>query len=299
MTVIDFLQSNLTALTVTLIIAGLLVGSFLNVVIFRYPVMLFREWRDMAKEILEEQGYQVSGSAKDPRLNDKKFNIVFPRSRCPKCNHLIRSWENIPVISYLIQRGKCTQCKSHISLRYPFIELLTATAFGWIAWNYGWSWQTVIYLALSALLIVQIFIDADHKILPDPINYILLWLGLFAAFKGWTIPLEDALLGALFGYLSLWSFYWLFKLATKKEGMGYGDFKLLAALGAFAGYQKLFLIIVLSAGVGAIIGIAMMMLKKSERSTQIPFGPYLAVAGFIGIFWGDVIIQYYLRSTGL
>ncbi|NVJ51586.1 MAG: prepilin peptidase [Gammaproteobacteria bacterium] len=299
MKLIEVLQSSPTTLIIVLTIAGLMVGSFLNVVIYRYPIMLFREWRDMAKEILTEQGYKISGTANEPLLDDKQFNLVVPRSRCPKCQHLIRSWENIPLISYVIQGAKCTQCKTAISLRYPAIELITGILFGFLAWQFGWSWQTLVYLVLSAILVVQIFIDIDHKILPDPLNYILLWLGLFAAYMGWTIPLTDAVLGALFGYLSLWSFYWIFKLATKKEGMGYGDFKLLAALGAFAGYQQLLLIIVLSAGVGAVIGITMMALKKTERSTQIPFGPYLAIAGWISIFWGKEIIDLYLRSSGI
>jgi leader peptidase (prepilin peptidase)/N-methyltransferase len=283
----------------TLLIAGLLVGSFLNVVIYRYPIMLFREWSQMAKEILTEQGFKVSGEAKDPNIKNEKFNIVFPRSRCSSCGHLIRSWENIPLISYLFQRGKCTQCAAHISLRYPFVELLTGLVFGYIAWRFGVSWQSLLYITLSSLLIVQIFIDIDHKILPDPINYIILWLGLSAAAFGLTIPLMDAFIGALVGYLSLWAFYWTFKILTKKEGMGYGDFKLLAALGAFVGYQKLLLVVIMSAGVGAIIGVSMILLKRSNRETQIPFGPYLAIAGWITLFWGDNILRQYFHSMGI
>ncbi len=299
MEVINYLESNLTAFTVTMIAAGLMVGSFLNVVVFRYPIMLFREWCSMATEILRDKGYQVNGKATDKRIEDDKFNIVVPRSRCPKCNHLIRSWENIPVLSYLFQRGKCSKCKTSISLRYPFVELLTGVTFGFIAYQYGFTWQTLIYITLTGLLIAHIFIDIDHKILPDPINYIILWLGLTAAMLELTIPLEDALMGALFGYLSLWSFYWLFKLITGKDGMGHGDFKLLAALGAFVGYQKLLLIIIMSAGVGAVIGISMLLLKKNNRDTQIPFGPYLAIAGWITLFWGDSIMKQYFQSMGV
>lgn len=299
MQVIEVLQSSPEFLIVILTIAGLMVGSFLNVVVYRYPITLFREWGSMAKEILTEQGYKVSGEAKDQKLRDEKFNIVFPRSKCPKCNHLIRWWENIPVVSYLFLKGKCNNCKTSISIRYPFVEVLTGASFAFVAYQFGFSWQTVLFLTVSALFIAQIFIDIDHKILPDPINYILLWLGLFAAAMGLTIPLYDAVFGALAGYLSLWSFYWLFKLATKKEGMGYGDFKLLAAIGAFVGYQKLLLVIIMSAGVGAVLGITMMLLKFSDRNTQIPFGPYLAIAGWITIFWGDSIIRAYMVSTGL
>ncbi len=299
MNLLNILESNSTAFIITLVIAGLMVGSFLNVVIYRYPFMQFREWAAMAKELLQEQGYKVSGETSDPKLKDAKFNIVFPRSRCTSCGHLIRSWENIPVISYLIQRGKCTQCKTHISLRYPLIELLTAFAFAFTGYQFGYSAQSLVLIPLAALLIVQIFIDIDHKILPDPINYIILWLGLGAAALGYSSPLYDAVIGALVGYLSLWSFYWIFKLATKKEGMGYGDFKLLAALGAFVGYQKLLLVIILSAGVGAIIGISMMLLKRSDKDTQIPFGPYLAIAGWIAIIWGDEIISRYFNHMGI
>jgi len=299
MGVIELLSTHHTTFIIVSIIAGLMVGSFLNVVIYRFPIMQFREWIGMAREILVEHGFTVSGQATDQRINDEKFTIVFPRSRCRSCNHLIRSWENIPVISYVLQKGKCTQCGVHISFRYPFVELLTGAAFGWLAHHFGWQWTTLLFFTVSCLLIVQIFIDIDHKILPDPINYILLWLGIIAAAIGLTIPLYDAVLGALFGYLSLWSFYWVFKLLTKKEGMGYGDFKLLAALGAFVGYQKLIIVIILSAGVGAIIGITLIALQKRDRHTQIPFGPYLAIAGWITIFWGDHIIRQYLNHMML
>jgi leader peptidase (prepilin peptidase)/N-methyltransferase len=299
MQVIELLQNSTNLQLITFTIAGLMVGSFLNVVIYRYPITLFREWGSMAKDILTEQGYKVIGEAADVRLKDKQFNLVVPRSRCPKCQHLIRWWENVPVISYLLLRGKCYNCNNPISVRYPFVEILTAISFAFVTDRFGLSWQTLLYMAISALLIVQIFIDIDHKILPDPINYIILWLGLLASAMGLSIPLYDAVIGALAGYLSLWSFYWLFKLTTKKEGMGYGDFKLLAAIGALVGYQKLLLVIILSAGVGAIIGISMMLFKMSDRNTQIPFGPYLAIAGWITLFWGDPIIRAYLSSAGL
>jgi leader peptidase (prepilin peptidase)/N-methyltransferase len=299
MHIIEVLQGSAPLQVVVLFIAGLMVGSFLNVVIYRYPITLFRAWGSMAKEILTEQGYQVVGEAKDKRLLQQHFNLVVPRSRCPNCQHLIRWWENIPVLSYLLLRGKCSNCQSPISIRYPFVELLTAASFAFVTYKFGLSWQTLLFVVISALFIVQIFIDIDHKILPDPINYIILWSALLAAALGYSIPLFDAVIGAMAGYLSLWSFYWLFKLATKKEGMGYGDFKLLAAIGALVGYQKLLLVIILSAGVGAIIGITMMLLKKTDRSAQIPFGPYLAIAGWITLFWGEPIIQSYLSSAKL
>ncbi len=293
MQIISALQNNTTLFVILIFTTGLLVGSFLNVVIFRYPIMLFKDWGNMAKGILQEQGFKISGEAKDPFLLKEPFNLVTPRSRCPHCNHLIRAWENIPVISFLIQRAKCSQCQSPISFRYPFVELLTAISCGWIAWQFGVSWITAIYCVLTCLLIVQIFIDIDHKILPDSINYIILWGGLSASALGFTIELYDAVLGALIGYLSLWTFYWIFKILTKKEGMGYGDFKLLAAIGAFVGWQKLLVVIVLSAGVGSIIGIMMIVLKSLTKDTQIPFGPYLAIAGWITLFWGDNLVKIF------
>ncbi|WP_144393682.1 prepilin peptidase [Pleionea sediminis] len=299
MEIIKFFVDTPTAFIIALSIAGLMVGSFLNVVIYRYPTMLYREWCLLAKEILLEKGFQVSGAPNDKRLRDLKYGIVTPRSKCPHCNHLIRAWENIPVISYIVQKGRCSQCSKKISLRYPFIEIITGVAFTYIAFRFGVSWQTLIYLCVTALLIIQTFIDIDHKILPDPLNYFLLWLGLVSASLNLTIDLHESIYGALGGYLSLWIFYWIFKLITGKEGMGHGDFKLLAALGAFVGYKQLLMVIIMSAGVGAILGITMMLLKFSDRDTQIPFGPYLAIAGWITIFWGNDIIKNYFSAMGV
>ena len=263
---------------------GLLVGSFLNVAIHRLPFMMERSWKQEAREILDLPAEKDDGI----------FNLVTPRSRCPKCSHAISWYENIPVFSWLALRGKCKGCKTPISKRYPIIELVSGVLAGLCAWHFGYGPWLMFTLFATWVLLAAAMIDADTTLLPDSLNYWLLWAGLLAAVMGVSpVSLSDAVIGAMAGYLSLWSVYWLFKLITGKEGMGYGDFKLLAALGAWVGWQYLPVIILLSSVVGLVFAIAMMMFS-GEKRTQIPFGPYLATAGWIALLWGDTIVSSYL-----
>lgn len=288
MSVINFLAGNLPAFVLLATLLGLLVGSFLNVVIYRLPVMMQRDWRKQAREILELPEEPERGT----------FNLVLPNSCCPNCGHQIRPWENIPVLSYLFLRGKCAGCKAPISKRYPLIELACGLLSGYVAFHFGFGWQAAGMLLLTWGLLAMSMIDCDHQLLPDALVLPLLWLGLIANQFGLFTSLEDALWGAIAGYLSLWSVYWLFKLLTGKEGMGYGDFKLLAMLGAWGGWQVLPLTILLSSLVGAVLGVIMLRLRNQETSTPIPFGPYLAIAGWIALLWGDQITATYLQFAG-
>lgn len=296
MLVLDYLAQNPTAFVITAGVFGLFLGSFLNVVIHRTPVMLDKEWREAATEILNEQGISVDA---DPEEKTEPYNIIVPRSACPSCGHKITALENIPIISYLFLGGKCSSCHAPISIRYPSIELLTGFIFSFCAFQFGWSTQTLGTLILASFLIPLIFIDIDRKLLPDNLVYPLLWIGIAFNLKGTFVSLDESVIGALAGYLSLWSIFWLFKLITGKEGMGYGDFKLLAALGAWLGWKMLPLIIMLSSVVGAVLGILILFLNNKGRETTIPFGPYLAIAGFIALFWGDAIIAQYFHSMGI
>ena len=283
-----FLAGNLPAFVLLATLLGLLVGSFLNVVIYRLPVMMQRDWRKQAREILELPEEPVQGT----------FNLVLPNSCCPNCGHQIRPWENIPVLSYLFLRGKCAGCKAPISKRYPLVELACGLLSGYVAFHFGFGWQAAGMLLLTWGLLAMSMIDCDHQLLPDALVLPLLWLGLIGNQFGLLTSLEDALWGAIAGYLSLWSVYWLFKLLTGKEGMGYGDFKLLAMLGAWGGWQVLPLTILLSSLVGAVLGVIMLRLRNQETSTPIPFGPYLAIAGWIALLWGDQITATYLQFAG-
>jgi leader peptidase (prepilin peptidase)/N-methyltransferase len=267
----------------TLFVSGAVVGSFLNVVIYRLPVMMQREWRHDCLEFLE----QVD------ETEPEKFNLSVPRSRCSNCGHQITVLENIPIASYLALGGKCSSCKVSISAQYPLVELFTAIVSVVVGWHFGLSLQTIAALVLSWCLIAASGIDIGHKLLPDNITLPLLWLGILLALFDVFIDLETSVMGAMAGYLSLWSVFMLFKLVTGKEGMGYGDFKLLAVLGAWLGWQPLFVVILTSSLVGASVGVTMIMLKKTSRSTQIPFGPYLAAAGWITLLWGDELMQFY------
>ena len=296
MLVLEYLATNTSVFIITAGLFGLLVGSFLNVVIYRIPVILDNEWREAATEILEEQGIKVE---KPEATDSKPFNLVVPRSACPSCGHKISALENVPIISYLFLGGKCSSCKNAISIRYPLIELLTGLLFAFSAYHFGWSQQAAATLILCSMLITLIFIDIDRKLLPDNIVYPLLWVGLFINIDNTFVSLEEAVIGALAGYLSLWSIFWLFKLATGKEGMGYGDFKLLAALGAWLGFKMLPLIIMLSSVVGAVLGILILVISKKGRETTLPFGPYLAIAGLVALFWGNQIVDQYLIFMGL
>jgi leader peptidase (prepilin peptidase)/N-methyltransferase len=288
MPLIDFLASHVLAFVLCALLIGLLVGSFLNVLIYRLPKMMQLDWREQAREILE---LPVEAQA-------ATFNLVLPNSSCPHCAHEIKPWENIPVVSYLFLRGKCSSCKAPISLRYPLVELTCGLLSAYIAWHFGFTWQAGGMLLLTWGLLAMSLIDADHQLLPDSLVLPLLWLGLIANNFGLFTSLEDALWGAIAGYLSLWSVYWLFKLVTGKEGMGYGDFKLLAMLGAWGGWQVLPLTILLSSLVGAVLGLLMLRLRNAETSTPIPFGPYLAIAGWIALLWGEQITASYLQIAG-
>jgi leader peptidase (prepilin peptidase) / N-methyltransferase len=256
-------------------IFGLLIGSFLNVVIYRFPKMLERKW---AEECADFTGQPAKEQA------EPVFNLVVPRSRCPHCGHQIRWYENIPVVSWLALRGRCSQCKARISVRYPVVEVVTAGFFFLCGARWGLGLQAAAWAAFAALLICLFLIDMDTQILPDDLNYTLLWLGLLAAAVGWTVPLSSAVWGAALGYGVFWLIFQLFKLATGKEGMGYGDFKLLAALGAWLGAPYLVAIILLSSIVGAVIGILLLFVGKlANKDIPMPFGPYLAGAGLLAL----------------
>lgn len=262
---------------------GLCVGSFLNVVIHRLPKMMERDWQLQCAEL--------HGNSIEPT---EPLNLAKPRSRCPNCGHQIGALENIPVISYLLLKGRCSGCKAKISPRYPLIEAFTGLLSAYLAWCFGPTWQGAGALCLAWALIALTFIDFDTQLLPDSITLPLLWLGLlFNSFGAFT-DLKSAVIGAMAGYLALWSVYWLFKLATGKEGMGYGDFKLLAALGAWLGWQMLPAVILLSSLVGAAVGIGLIVLARHGRNVPIPFGPYLAAAGIIALLWGRQLTQLYL-----
>lgn len=266
---------------------GLLVGSFLNVLVLRLPVMLERQWRREAREVLG------LGQVSYPR-----FDLCLPASHCPACQHRIRPWENIPLLSYLLLRGRCSACRGRISLRYPLVELSCALVSWLVAWHFGVSEQALLGLLLTWCLLALSLIDTDHQLLPDVLVLPTLWLGLVINAFGVFVPLADALWGAVLGYLSLWSVYWVFRLITGKEGLGYGDFKLLALLGAWGGWQVLPLTLLLASLVGALVGVCLLKLKKASLQTTLPFGPYLAIAGWIAWLWGDEIHASYLQLLG-
>ena len=274
-----------TVFAALIALLGLFVGSFLNVVIHRLPRMMEREWEAQAAEIRGEEAPPV-----------ERFNLATPRSRCPHCGHLITALENIPLVSYIILRGRCGHCGASISRRYPVVELLTAVLSGYAAWHFGVGFATAGALLFIWAMVALSFIDLDTQLLPDQITLPLLWLGLAFNLTGTYTDLSSAVIGAMAGYIALWSVYWLFKLATGKEGMGYGDFKLLGAIGAWLGWQILPLTILLSSLVGAIVGISLIALARHKRNVPIPFGPYLAAAGVIALFWGDAITAGYLGS---
>ena len=277
----------------TVLVFGLVIGSFLNVVIHRLPIMMEKDWvcecrEYLAKELVDKKPTEET----EPQV----YNLSVPRSACPKCGHKITALENIPIISWLVLRGKCSGCANPISIRYPLVELLTGVLSLAVAINWGPTQVTLLYLVLTWGLIALTFIDFDTMLLPDEITLPLLWLGLLVAVWGLGIPPTDAIVGACVGYLSLWSVYWGFKLATGKEGMGYGDFKLMAVFGAWLGWQSVFLILLLSSFVGAIFVMAILYAQKKGKNTQVPFGPYIAIAGWIALLWGDSMIEFYLQN---
>lgn len=256
-------------------VLGALIGSFLNVVIYRLPVMMERAWED---EIAVAQGGEP--------VEREHFNLIVPRSRCGQCGHVIAALENIPLLSWLFLRGRCSACGTRISGRYPLVEVFTALLFAACAWTFGPTLQTVAAMVFCATLVALAGIDLDTQLLPDQLTLPLLWLGLLLNIFGFFARLPDAVIGAAAGYLVLWSVYWLFKLATGREGMGYGDFKLLGALGAWFGWQALPMLLLVSSVVGAVIGIAILVIQKKGRHTAIAFGPYLTIAGLITLFFG-------------
>lgn len=284
----DLFLNHPASFLVVVALFSLLVGSFLNVVIHRLPIMLRRQWASECRELLSLPGATNGGVATKP------YNLILPRSACPACGHKITALENIPVISYLMLRGKCSECGAAISAQYPIVEALTGILSLVVAWRFGYSWETAGALALTWALIALSVIDLRTKLLPDLITLPFLWLGILINTGGLFTDLHSSVLGAVFGYLSLWSVYHVFRLLTGKEGMGYGDFKLLGMLGAWMGWQMLPLIILLSSLVGAIVGLSLILFRQHDRQIPIPFGPYLATAGWIALLWGEQITQAYL-----
>jgi len=277
------LREEPTVFIAVSVIFGLMIGSFLNVVIYRLPKMMEREWHKGCQEL---QGIETEPAA--------RFNLATPRSACPACGHRISAVENIPIFSYLFLRGKCKGCHTKISLRYPLIEALTGALLGLVTWKFGYSSMTVAAWAFTIALIALTFIDFDTQLLPDDITLPLLWLGLLFNLDTGFTDIHSAVVGAVGGYLILWSVYWLFKLVTGKEGMGYGDFKLLAAIGAWFGWQLLPAVILLSSLAGSIIGIGLIILAKRGRNVPMPFGPYLALGGIAALFFGTQLSALYL-----
>jgi leader peptidase (prepilin peptidase)/N-methyltransferase len=274
----------------------MLIGSFLNVVVYRLPIMMQRDWKSQCCEYLEIENLMPDSNESSAKF--RVFNLQKPDSHCPLCNHKIKAWENIPVLSYLALGGKCSSCKTKISLRYPSVEFITGMLSGLVGVTYGATWLTLALLLLTWSLITLTLIDIDHQLLPDDITIPLIWLGLLVNTLDFEfgVSLRDAVIGAIAGYLVLWVFYWVFKFVTGKDGMGYGDFKLLAALGAWMGWQNLLPIIILSSLAGAVFGILMIIIKKRDQSLPIPFGPYLAGAGFIMLIWGTQLTTYYINT---
>jgi leader peptidase (prepilin peptidase) / N-methyltransferase len=268
---------------------GLLIGSFLNVVILRLPARLAHEWRSQSREVLELEAPSDEAAPAD---------LVFARSHCPKCGHTLSWWENIPLASFLALRGRCRACRTPISWQYPVVELVTGIATAAVVWHYGPTASALVAVVATWMLIALTGIDLRTQLLPDQITLPLLWLGLLAGVAGLMVDARTAILGAAAGYLVLWSVYWAFKLLTGKEGMGYGDFKLLGALGAFVGWQGIVPILLMSSVIGAITGSIWLALRGRDRATPIPFGPYLAAAGWVQLLWGQQILDAYGRYSG-
>jgi len=287
-------------------ILGLLIGSFLNVVIYRLPRMLQREWRQQCEELLASDNQDGPETPVTKTEQDgEAFNLITPRSGCPACGSAIKAYQNIPIISYLFLKGRCANCSARIPARYPVIEAMTGILSALIAWRFGYTLECIAALIMTWSLIALAVIDLDTQLLPDIITLPLLWLGLALSLFGnpdgsviFTDP-RSAIIGGIAGYLSLWSIYQGFKLVTGKEGMGYGDFKLLAALGAWLGWQMLLLIVLLSAVVGLIAALGLKIFRGHDNQIPIPFGPYLATAGFIAMLWGPQVVSAYLRGNGI
>ncbi|WP_288130665.1 A24 family peptidase [Microbulbifer sp.] len=290
----EYFSSHQALLISSAFILGLLIGSFLNVVIHRLPIMMEREYqRDFYSY------FEKTPPAEEQKQLRETFNLVLPHSHCPKCNRVIKPWQNIPILSYLLLRGKCGHCKTPISKRYPLVELATGILTAVMVWQLGFTWQALAGVFFTWALVALTGIDFDKQLLPDNITLPLLWGGLLINIWGVFVPLQDAVVGAIVGYLSLWAVFHLFKLVTGKEGMGAGDFKILAAIGAWFGWQSVLLVIPLSAAVGALVGITWTLISGRDKNLPIAFGPYLAGAAWIAMLWGEQIIGWYFRVSGL
>ncbi|TMP72290.1 prepilin peptidase [Pseudoalteromonas sp. S1609] len=291
------MQANLWFYLTTIGLVSVCIGSFLNVVIYRLPVMMQKEWQTECRLLLADELTSPKTEQTTSQTTDT-FNLVKPNSCCPKCKAAIKPWQNIPIFSWLFLKGKCATCDNPISVRYPIVEAITAILSLVVAYTFGATEQALLYIVVTWILVALTFIDIDHMLLPDQLTLPLLWLALIASVMGYTIAPSDAIIGAACGYLSLWSVFWLFKLITGKEGMGYGDFKLLAVFGALLGWQSLLTIILLSSVVGAVIGIALLSIQGKDKATPIPFGPYLAIAGWITMLWGTQLQNSYFNFIG-
>ncbi|MFP3351547.1 A24 family peptidase [Pseudoalteromonas sp. SIMBA_153] len=291
------MQANLWFYLTTVGLVSLCIGSFLNVVIYRLPLMMQKEWQTECRLLLADELTSPKTEQATSQTTDT-FNLVKPNSCCPKCKAAIKPWQNIPIFSWLFLKGKCATCDNPISVRYPIVEAITAILSLVVAYTFGATEQALLYIVVTWILVALTFIDIDHMLLPDQLTLPLLWLALIASVVGYTIAPSDAIIGAACGYLSLWSVFWLFKLITGKEGMGYGDFKLLAVFGALLGWQSLLTIILLSSVVGAVIGIALLSIQGKDKATPIPFGPYLAIAGWITMLWGTQLQNSYFNFIG-
>ncbi len=287
MDLINLLNENTTLFLIFIGVFSLIIGSFLNAAIYRLPLMMKKEWHKECTEFLHGE----QAKPQEPQQEEEKFNLMTPRSTCPNCGHMITALENIPVLSYLFLKGKCSSCKTNISLQYPLIEIFTAILSILIAWKFGFGWQTLAALILAWTLITLSIIDAQTMLLPDDLTLPLMWLGIAVNYQHLFIDLQSSVLGAMIGYLSLWTIFQLFRLATGKEGMGYGDFKIVAALGAWGGWQILPFTIFVASLFAAIFGTLWMRMRRDKNTSIIPFGPWLASAGLIAFLWRDELIQ--------
>ncbi len=304
MTIFELFQYNSAAFYGVVALVSLMVGSFLNVVIHRLPIMMERSWREGMEEFatVNDEGAATaatdSSSVADATAEPEPFNLAVPRSRCPACGSEIKAWQNIPVISYLLLRGKCANCQAPISVRYPIVEFVTMVLSLIVAWHFGPTPQAVLGIVVTWFFVSMTMIDIDHQLLPDSLTLPLMWIGLLAALSPVFTDLQSAVIGAAAGYMVLWLVYQLFRIVTGKEGMGYGDFKLLAAIGALLGWQALPVVILLSSLVGAVVGVGLIAMTGRDRNIPIPFGPYLAAAGWIAMLWGDGLSQWYYGLLG-